>query len=90
MNADSVLYAQGVGLSTSGLQQWLLSNAVTVMVLLLGLSVLLYAGKAQASKVFSVVGLALVGMGMIAMGSGGNAASVGQWVLGLVGLGGGQ
>lgn len=79
-----------LGLSTSGLQQWLLNNAVTVLVVILGLAALMYALKAEASKVLSVVTLSLAGLAMVAIGTiPGAPAAVGKFVAGLFGAGGG-
>lgn len=87
----TVLAQQGVGITTNALQQWLISNGVTVVVVLIGLALLVYALRGDASRVLTVVGLSVVGLAFLALGTvNGAAAGVGHFFLGLIGVGGGR
>ncbi|MGH8918963.1 MAG: hypothetical protein ACRD0H_11655 [Actinomycetes bacterium] len=80
-----------MGLSTGGLQQWLVSNAVTVTVVLIALACLVASLKGDAGKVMSVIGLTLASLAMVALGTiPGAVVAASKFVAGLFGIGAGQ
>lgn len=82
--------AAAVNVSTSGLNGWIQNNIVNLGLLLIG-AVIIFRGKSKDwSGALVTGGIAIVGLVFVAMGTGTSALGVGQWLLGLIGVGGGS
>lgn len=84
INAHTVLAP--MALNSDGIQNWLLSKLVPIVLCVLGLVILAGAGKGNWSKTFSTTGVALVGIIFIV--GAGAFVLFGQEISGVV-LGGG-
>lgn len=72
--------------STTNLRDWLKSNVVQVIFLVIGISMLAAAYRGNASKVMMTAGLSLVGVLWIGMAATNNIDHVSGWLMGLVGI----
>lgn len=79
-----VTAAEAASFGTTNLSQWIRDNVVTLIVLLVAV-VVLWAGKSgNISKVVTIVACFLVGLAVLGMATGTNAADIGDWITGLL------
>jgi hypothetical protein len=88
---SSLPLAQGGSLDPSGLYTLLTGNWVRVLLAVTALFLLAKAMKGDFSRIATVVGLSIVGLGWLALSADSGAGlALGKHVLSLVGLGGGN
>lgn len=69
---------------TSGITKWLQENVVTVLILLLALCVLWAARGGHIGKGITIAAGAVVGLVMLGLATGTNAADLGNWIVSLI------
>ncbi|MGW2865625.1 hypothetical protein [Streptomyces sp. NPDC001205] len=80
----------GTNVTTGGLNSWIQNNIVNIGLLIVGL-VIIFRGKSKDwSGALVTGGIAIVGLVFVALGTGQSALGIGNWLLGLIGVGGGK
>lgn len=82
--AAGQILGKAANYGTSGLTTWLQHNVVMLLVVLIGITLLLLAQKANVSKVIMTVGLGLVALFWLGLAASGNTDQVGKFLVGLV------
>lgn len=90
LTTDPAPHIYALGLSTKGLQQFLIDNFVVLLLVAAGLSALVNSLMGKHNAVVSVIGLSLISCGMIGIAiAPGAAVEVSKFMAGLIGVGGG-
>lgn len=85
MDLTSATLAAG-GVSTNGLQTWLQSNVIPLLLLLVAVIVLwLGGGKGDNAGVMRRIGGVVLGLGVIGLALNGGGIHIGQWIAHLFG-----
>lgn len=66
--------------SLSGITGWLQHNALTVVVLFIGLMILLKAHSQNHRGAMVTIGILLMGLAVVGLAVGGNAIGIGNWL----------
>ena len=74
---------QAAEYGTGGLAEWITDNIITLVVLILGVTVLWAARSGNISKAVTIVGGLIIGLGVLGLAVGNNATDLGQWMAGL-------
>ena len=74
---------QAAEYGTGGLAEWITDNIITLVVLILGVTVLWAARSGNNSKAVTIVGGLIIGLGVLGLAVGNNATDLGQWMAGL-------
>lgn len=74
-------------MSTGGLTQWILDNIITLIILILGVCILWAARGGNISKGVTIIAGAIMGLAVLGLATGNNATSLGDWIVGLFGIG---
>ena len=74
-------------MSTGGLTQWILDNIITLVILILGIAILWAARGGNLSKGVTIIAGAIMGLAVLGLATGNNATSLGDWIVGLFGIG---
>lgn len=83
-NVISTLYAQGAGVSTTGLQKWIQDNVVPLVLLTIAVVLLWIGGRGDNAGVARrSIGL-IVGLVALGIAVSGKAPAVGQYLAGLI------
>lgn len=78
--------AAGGGVTTNGLQTWLQSNIIPLLLLLVAVIVLwLGGGKGDNAGVMRRIGGVVLGLGVIGLALNGGGIHIGQWIAHLFG-----
>lgn len=77
--------AQNFG--TSGLQEWLSDNVISVVLIVVAILLVGAAHKQEFGKSIGIVVLVMVGLGIAGIGLSGDYAAIGRWIIGLVSQG---
>jgi membrane-bound ClpP family serine protease len=81
------LLAQTTDVNTTGVRSWLGDNVVVTILVLIACAVLMGGLRGNLSKVFTVGGLALVGLAFFGIAQSDTAATgIGNWLLSLFGV----
>lgn len=79
--------AGSADISSSGASNWLQDNVLGIVLLIIGILILFRSKEGNFSKVFVMLGIALVGLAVVAIAvTQGAGVNVGKWVAGLVGI----
>lgn len=73
---------------TVNAQSWITGNILPLVILVLAVVIAMLARKKDFRAALTVVAILVIGLMVAAMASGTHAADVGNWALGLVGVGG--
>ncbi|MBO0843156.1 MAG: hypothetical protein J2O46_08220 [Nocardioides sp.] len=71
------------GYGTGGLSHWITDNIITLVILILGITVLWAARSGNISKAVTIVGGLIIGLGVLGLATGNTATDVGSWMAGL-------
>lgn len=74
-------------MGTGGLTQWILDNIITLVILMLGIAILWAARGGNVSKGVTIIAGAIMGLAVLGLAVGENAISLGEWIVGLFGIG---
>lgn len=74
-------------METVNLGQWIQDNIIAIILIVIAASVLWAGNSGNTSKVFTKVGLAIVGVIFLTIIVTDSYEDVGTWALGLVGIG---
>jgi hypothetical protein len=68
---------------TSGLKQWIGDNIVTLVIVVLGVSIMWAARSGNVGKGITIAAGAIIGLVVLGLASGNNASDIGVFVVGL-------
>ena len=68
---------------TTGVKDWISNNVITLVILILGVAVLWASRSGNISKAITIAAGALIGIGVLGLASGSNAADIGTFMVGL-------
>lgn len=69
---------------TSGLSKWIKDNVISIVILVLGISILFAARNGNISKGVTILGGTLLGLVVLGMATGNTADSIGTFLIGLI------
>lgn len=84
LHAQATTLAAADGYGTTGLQSWLRENAITLIVLILGLAVLWAARGGNIAKGVTIIGGVVLGLAVLGLASGTNATDIADFIVGLL------
>lgn len=65
---------------TGGLAQWIKDNLITIIVLILGVTVLWAARSGNIAKAVTIVAGLIIGLGVLGLATGNNATDLGTFI----------
>lgn len=68
---------------TGGLKDWISNNVVTLLILILGVSILWSARAGNIAKGITIAGGAIVGLAVLGLATGSNANDMGVFIVNL-------
>ncbi len=77
---DTIVVAS---VGTGGASAWIQDNVVQIIILVLGCIALFAGRRGDFAKVATILGCALLGLGVLALSFGDNATAVGEWLVSL-------
>jgi hypothetical protein len=81
MNALSTIAAAA---STGGLQEWIRSNVIPLLLLVIAVMLFVIAQRGDNAKAMKVVAGVIIALGVLGLASSGKAEGVGVWMASLV------
>lgn len=70
--------------STDGLQQWIRSNVIPLMILIIAVMLFVFAQRGDNARSMKVVSGVIIALAVLGLATGGNAENVGGWLSALV------
>lgn len=81
--SDFATLAAEAQYGTGGLQAWISNNIITLVILLLGIAILWASRSGNVGKAITIGAGMLIGIGVLGLASGSNAADIGTFMVSL-------
>ena len=82
MHASSAVLVAGA--TTGGLQAWILSNVIPLLLLVIAVMLFVVAQRGDNAKAMKVVAGVIIALGVLGLATSGKAEGVGSWMASLV------